>query len=292
MIKIQRYVKWFFFLFVWFINITYAQESKNNIAVIDIGGSLSLSENVTLTNKLIAELATTGKFTVFERSEMRKILEEQKFQQSDCISSECAVEAGQLLGVDKMVIGNIGKIGTVFSISLRLIDVRTGKIEKTASHDSEGSIEDVLRTGMKQAVYKLVGLEYKELKKKPVVKEETVQDINAINTRVKRKRIFGTIAAASAVISGAAAAYFWNDKESIHNDKYLKTTVQADMDRYIEDEKTANVLFWICTGVSSVTLPTAIILFVVKPNKKKKAEVSINTRISPVKASISLEYSF
>lgn len=289
MILFQKYHKTIISLLLIIICIVFAESEKESIAVLQLNGTISEEDLLTLTDKLINEIIETAEFDVFERSRMNEILMEQKFQQSDCSSSECAVEVGQLLGVRKIVFGNIGKIGNVFSISIRLINVETGKIIETASVDLEGSIEDVLRTGIKQAVYKLVGLEYKELEKKPIEKEETVQNINK---RVKRKRIFGTIAAASAVISGAAAAYFWNDKESIHNDKYLKTTVQADMDRYIEEEKDANLLFWICTGISSVTLPTSIILFVVKPNKKKKAEVSINTRISPVKASVSLVYTF
>ena len=45
------------------------------------------------------------------------MLKEQGFQQSGCVSSECAVEAGKLLGVDQIVTGSIGKIGSYYTVS-------------------------------------------------------------------------------------------------------------------------------------------------------------------------------
>jgi hypothetical protein len=75
---------------------------------------------------------------------MESILQEQGFQLSGCTSTECAVEAGKLLGVEKMVTGSVGKIGDLYNINIRLFDVGTGQIENTVSHKHEGSVEDLL----------------------------------------------------------------------------------------------------------------------------------------------------
>jgi hypothetical protein len=81
---------------------------------------------------------------VVEREKMNAILNEQGFQQTGCTSVECAIEIGQLLNVNVMVAGSIGKIGEIYSLSLRMIDVATGAIIRTATRDFEGKLSDVL----------------------------------------------------------------------------------------------------------------------------------------------------
>jgi hypothetical protein len=97
-----------------------------------------------LSDRLRAELFNTGSFNVIERDKMNSILKEQGFQQSGCTSLECAVEMGQLLNVQAMVAGTLGKIENIYSINLRLIDVEKGTIVRTATLDYKGSLSDVL----------------------------------------------------------------------------------------------------------------------------------------------------
>ena len=85
---------------------------------------------------------------------MESILTEQGFQMSGCTSTECAVEAGKLLGVQKMIGGSVGKLGSLYNLSIRIIDVETGRIEKTESKRHEGSIEQLLDL-IKQIGYEL-----------------------------------------------------------------------------------------------------------------------------------------
>ncbi len=105
---------------------------------------ISPSEALVLTDELLSVLVQSDVYTVVERSNMESILEEQGFQMSGCTSSECAVEAGKLLGVQKMVTGSIGKLGEIYNINLRLFDVTTGKIEQNISQKHEGSVEELL----------------------------------------------------------------------------------------------------------------------------------------------------
>ena len=70
-------------------------------------------DNITaknITNRFSYELSKTKKFEIVEREMMDKILDEQKFQASGCVVDECAVEIGQILGVQVIVAGNISKI--------------------------------------------------------------------------------------------------------------------------------------------------------------------------------------
>jgi hypothetical protein len=129
------------------------------IAVMDLSGEkISKSDLTVLTDRLRAELFKTGQFRVMERERMAAILEEQGFQKSGCTSEDCAVEIGRLINVRKIVGGRIGRIGTVYSMSIRLIDVESGEIERTAVMDRDGSLTDVLTDVIRQVALELAGL--------------------------------------------------------------------------------------------------------------------------------------
>jgi len=112
-----------------FIGLVFSQDIT--IAVLEFeGDGVSQSETRTLTNRLRDEVFKTGVYIVLERGEMDEVLKEQGFQQTGCVTSECAVEVGNMLGVQQMIGGSIGKVGTVYTVSARIFDVQTGKILK------------------------------------------------------------------------------------------------------------------------------------------------------------------
>ncbi len=122
-----------------------AQDAKKTIAVLDLDpAGIAPTEVQFLTARLRTELFETGAFQVVEREKMNAILSEQGFQQTGCTTVECAVEIGQLLNVKSIVAGSIGKIEELYSISLRMIDVQTGAIVKTATRDYRGKLSEVL----------------------------------------------------------------------------------------------------------------------------------------------------
>jgi len=82
-----------------------------------------------LADSVIHEFSQSDKYEVIDRGNMNKILKGQKFQMSGCVAQECKVEAGQILGVGKIVNGSVGMVGKVYYLTLQLIDVKTGKVE-------------------------------------------------------------------------------------------------------------------------------------------------------------------
>ncbi len=140
----KKFLPLFLFVMVYF---AYAQESKKSVAVLEFqsSGGLDKSELSVLTNRFRGILVQTDAYEVIEREKMRDILKEQDFALSDqCNSQECAVQVGQLLGVQYMIAGDIAKFGQTYTIDLRMIDVGTGKIVKTKSEDYEGKMEGLL----------------------------------------------------------------------------------------------------------------------------------------------------
>lgn len=122
------------------------KEKLPMIAVLPLDARGLTSEEATvMTEMLGSELLQTGAFRVMERSQMDKILAEQGFQKSGaCDNSQCAVEMGQLLGIEGMVVGSIGKVGRTFLVSVRMVSVGTGEIQKSVSRTTTGDVEDIL----------------------------------------------------------------------------------------------------------------------------------------------------
>jgi hypothetical protein len=91
------------------------------------------------------EFFKTGSVDVMERDQMSEILKEQGFQQSGACSNEaCMIEMGQILGVQKLVTGSIGRVGSMYLLNIRMIDIKTAKITRTVSEDVKGDLEEVV----------------------------------------------------------------------------------------------------------------------------------------------------
>jgi|WetSurMetagenome_2_1015567.scaffolds.fasta_scaffold00209_27 TolB-like protein len=120
---------------------------KTNVAIINMknASGVSAGETEVITDRLRGELFNTGKVNVMERDQMLEILKEQGFQQSGaCTNEACMVEIGQLLGVEQLITGSLGKVGSMFLVNLRVIDVKTAKIMKVVSVDIRGDIDEVV----------------------------------------------------------------------------------------------------------------------------------------------------
>jgi len=121
---------------------TYAQNEKLRIAVLDIhstySGSSSLEDRSVskareITSILTTKLVNTNKYRVVERSRMQQIIKEQGFQRTQDISAH-AVELGKLLGVQKIITGELSNHHDNWGVdygttNVRLIDVESGDIE-------------------------------------------------------------------------------------------------------------------------------------------------------------------
>jgi hypothetical protein len=66
-----------------------------------------------------------------DKANMDRLMAEQAFQQTGCTDSDCAVKLGKLLNVKKMVVGNYSMGGSVRFLTASLVDVETGRIERT-----------------------------------------------------------------------------------------------------------------------------------------------------------------
>jgi TolB-like protein len=125
-------------------------ERKTTVAVLAFTGSFkqfSAEEFTAVTNRFETELMKTGTVQVLERRNMDAILQEQGFQQTGACTSECQVQVGQLLGVDRIISGDIGKVGDMITMNLKLVDVENGANVMSHAIDIKGDLQTVLRGG-------------------------------------------------------------------------------------------------------------------------------------------------
>ena len=130
---------------------------QSPLAVVDFSANgIADNEVIALTVRLRNEIVRLGKNQVIERDMITEILQEQGFQQTGCTTNECLVEVGQLIGVDKIVAGSISRLGNIYTVSARIIDVATGEVIKVTDYDLAGSLGQLLSVGLRQVAINLI----------------------------------------------------------------------------------------------------------------------------------------
>jgi len=109
------------------------------VAVMDFDAkAISASDACTVSEFVRTDMVNVAKYDIVDRKNMEVILAEQNFQMTGCTDSECAVKIGKMLNVKYIVLGTVSKIGDMYYIIARIVDVSTGKIlssvEKNANN--------------------------------------------------------------------------------------------------------------------------------------------------------------
>lgn len=114
-----------------------AQEGEGEIpklALVNLSAKNIVGVNsMIFAEKVCESLNKTGAFKVMAQNEAYQIFQNKKFKQSGSVSPEYLAKAGKVLGADKVVSGEFNKKEDNYSISLKLINVKTGQIEKEFS---------------------------------------------------------------------------------------------------------------------------------------------------------------
>ncbi len=184
-----------------------AQQKKLTVAVLEFQrtGGLEASEAMTLTNRFRGLLVQTETFEVVEREKMKEILKEQDFTMGDqCNSSECAVQIGQLLGVQAMIAGDIGKVGQTYTLDLRMVDMATGKISKTHNEDYKGEIDGLLAI-MKKAAEKFAETEKSNITEKDKTDKGKIEKEKVVDKGKETKTDKGTTGGGTQVAKKGSA---------------------------------------------------------------------------------------
>ncbi|MBN1383700.1 MAG: DUF2380 domain-containing protein [Elusimicrobia bacterium] len=138
-----RYKAFLISLILIFLSCNLYAEKRINIAVAEFSGkNVSAMDASTVSDLLRTELVKTQKFNVVNRANMEQILAEQSLQMSGCTTQECAVRIGKLLNAQRVIVGSLMKLGTLYIINANMVDIETGEIVKSAKVNAQ-SIEEL-----------------------------------------------------------------------------------------------------------------------------------------------------
>jgi len=149
---------------LWLILFLFSQPfSQTTVAVLEFEteGLDNISSSA-LSSIVRREVRNNKEYRLIDRNMMKAVLEEQGFQQSGCVSSECAVQVGELLGVQKMVTGTISGLGSLYLIEIFILDVATGLIEKSEMFEHVGRVEELIKP-LRDNTKKLFGAKSSEI---------------------------------------------------------------------------------------------------------------------------------
>ena len=130
-----------------------------SFAVFDLGASGVAQETArNLTQVLSSAIKAMGGTTVISSEDVDAMLQlsETKAKMGCLDDTSCIAEIGGALGVDKLLVGNVGKLGESFVVSLRLIDTKQVTVDNRFTESFVGA-EDQLIGAVRFAARKLLG---------------------------------------------------------------------------------------------------------------------------------------
>ena len=134
-------------------------EIRTIVGVLDLVAiNVDSIEAQAVTNRLTYHLGQQNIFDVIERSRMESIVEELGVTMNGvCDTDEVIVQVGMILGARKMIAGSISKVGDMYSLQARIIDIGTSIIDHMVYQDVKGGIENVLTSAVQKISAELAG---------------------------------------------------------------------------------------------------------------------------------------
>ena len=128
------------------------------VAVLDIQGT-GIPDDLlpTLTEVLTVEIDALGLYKVIAGRDIQAMLGFEK--QKDvlgCTDAACLAEVGGALGVERIVAGHIGKVGSTFVVNIKLINIRMADAEARVYETVRGEVDALIAT-IRKSVGKLFG---------------------------------------------------------------------------------------------------------------------------------------
>jgi len=138
-------VKRFIFILT-LIPYLFSQDGKLAISILDFTGE-DVSDKLLRAcyQKLETSLIESNRFTVIAKNQREQILEEMKFQSSGVCDEECAVEIGQLVGAEYLMIGEIIGFADLYQVNIKIVNIEKGDVVEKVTEEIEGKLPQLLK---------------------------------------------------------------------------------------------------------------------------------------------------
>lgn len=131
--------------------------TKATIAVLNIDTKGIIQDASAMSYLVRLELEKSGTYSVMDKYDVADFVKKSGIDLASCYGKNCVVNAGELLGADKMLTGSVERFGEKIVITLRLIDVKSKTVEK-ADATEYLNIQPEIQKMVEISVKKLVGI--------------------------------------------------------------------------------------------------------------------------------------
>ncbi len=100
------------------------------LAVIGLDNKVPELANQNLTELVRIQISKHQSYEVVDRYEVQEVLSNESIEANNCFSKSCLLIAGEKLRVAKVASGSVDKLGESLYIRIRLLDVKSGSLEK------------------------------------------------------------------------------------------------------------------------------------------------------------------
>lgn len=147
-------------MMVWSACPLLAEEARPGIVVWKLSANEGVNEADTnlISNFVTSQVAKHSGSKVVSEADITTILKGVEIkQQCGVQDASCMAEIGAALGVPEAVSGDIGKLGDVWMLNLRRINVRSAEVVARSSRQVEGKVDDIVLV-IPSAVAELFGV--------------------------------------------------------------------------------------------------------------------------------------
>lgn len=106
-------------------------QNKERIAVVSIETNGLLKKQKEITSMVNLEFQKLQFYEVIEKQDMLDYITGQMINPDSCYSLKCLISIGKAIHADKIASGTMQRMGEKIVFSIRIIDVKTEKVEKS-----------------------------------------------------------------------------------------------------------------------------------------------------------------
>lgn len=135
-----------------------ANGQKPSLGILNIEGKGVIPDPASLGGMVRIEMEKLNVYDVLDWSDIRDVLAKNNVDLTSCYGKTCVVDAGKILKADKMLIGSVERFDERIAIIFKIVDVKTGVIEKSNTTEYQNFQKDMQRM-IEISVKRLVGIE-------------------------------------------------------------------------------------------------------------------------------------
>jgi hypothetical protein len=168
-----------------------AQEivKKQSLGLINIDTKNLNIDPTSMGNMVRTEIERLDTFDVRDKYDIQQFMEQNKLELNNCFGKTCLTEVGQKLKCDKMLTGAVELLGKNIVFTYRLLDTKTGYVEKTYVHEFL-DITEAIQDMAKLSVADMMGRAYDKNLMNKLSKQFEFDNSNN-NPTVSRLRLDG-----------------------------------------------------------------------------------------------------